>query len=115
MVNRHRGDVPLEIGGDRYTLRLTLGGLAELEDALGGGSLAGLGERLSSGRIGARDFIGILRIGLAGGGHVMDEARVSALAVEGGLEPIMRAVAALFANAFGTQEGASPQTPQAEG
>jgi hypothetical protein len=113
MVNRHRGDVPLEIGGKRYALRLTLGGLAELEDALGGGSLAGLGERLSSGRISTRDIIGILRIGLAGGGQAMDEDEVAGLAVEGGIEPIMRAVAALFASAFGVEEGARPRKPQA--
>jgi hypothetical protein len=116
MVNRHRGDVPLEIGGRRLALRLTLGGLAELEDALGGGSLAGLGERLSSGRIGTRDIIAILRIGLAGGGQEMSEDEVAALAVEGGVGPIMAAIAALFTAAFGTEaeRPANPPQPQPE-
>ncbi len=101
MVNRHRGDVPLVIGGRRLALRLTLGGLAELEDAMGGGGLQGLAERLSAGRVGARDLIGILRIGLAGAGSEMSEEEVAALALEGGLEPVIRAVSALFASAFG--------------
>jgi hypothetical protein len=48
MANTHRGEVPLTIGGRSLTLKLTLGGLAELEHALGAGDLAGLGERLAS-------------------------------------------------------------------
>ncbi|TXM55641.1 GTA-gp10 family protein, partial [Methylobacterium sp. WL120] len=40
MANRRRGEVPLDLGGTRYTLCLTLGALAELEDALQAGDLA---------------------------------------------------------------------------
>ncbi len=49
MTKTHRGEVPLVIGGCSLTLKLTLGGPAELEHALGAGDLAGLGERLVSG------------------------------------------------------------------
>lgn len=35
MVNRARGEVSVEIGGKAYTLAMTLGALAELEDAFG--------------------------------------------------------------------------------
>jgi len=108
MVNRHRGDVPLDLGGQRLSLRLTLGGLAELEDALGAGDLAGLGERLASGRISARDIIGILRIGLKGAGHSLDDRAIEALAIDGGLEPVVRAIAQLFAVTFGEGEAAGP-------
>ncbi|MFD0934127.1 GTA-gp10 family protein, partial [Methylobacterium trifolii] len=55
MANRRRGEVPLDLGGERYTLCLTLGALAELEDALRAGDLAGLADRFSDGRLAARD------------------------------------------------------------
>ena len=35
MANRHRGEIEAEIGGARRRLVLTLGALAELEDAFG--------------------------------------------------------------------------------
>ena len=36
MANRHRGEIEAELGGQRYTLCLTLGALAEIEHAYGG-------------------------------------------------------------------------------
>jgi hypothetical protein len=36
MPNRCRGEAAVTFGGERYTLCLTLGALAELEDAFGG-------------------------------------------------------------------------------
>ena len=53
MTNRRRGEVALELGGQRYTLCLTLGALAELEDAFGVADLAALGERFAAGRLSA--------------------------------------------------------------
>lgn len=41
MTNRRRGEVAVELGGKRYTLCLTLGALAELEEAFGAGDLSG--------------------------------------------------------------------------
>jgi hypothetical protein len=35
MPNRHRGEIEAELGGERMTLVLTLGALAELESAFG--------------------------------------------------------------------------------
>ena len=35
MANRHRGEIVADIGGARRRLVLTLGALAELEDAFG--------------------------------------------------------------------------------
>jgi hypothetical protein len=107
MANRHRGEIPLHIAGRRLSLKLTLGGLAELEDALGAGDLVGLGERLGSGRLSANDLVGILRIGLAGAGHGMTEAEIRAWSIEGGLGPMIGAVAALFAETFGGEGGAA--------
>ena len=106
MANRHRGEIPIEIEGRRLSLKLTLGGLAELEDALGAGDLVGLGERLGSGRLSTNDLIGILRIGLAGAGHGLTEAEIRASSIESGLGPMIGAVAALFAETFGGEDGA---------
>jgi len=42
MANRHRGEIEAEIGGARRRLVLTLGALAELEDAFGADDLVAL-------------------------------------------------------------------------
>ena len=55
MANRHRGEIEAELGGERRTLCLTLGALAELESAFGAEDLAALAERFGSGRMSARD------------------------------------------------------------
>jgi hypothetical protein len=115
MVNRRRGDVPLHVGDRRLALRLTLGGLAELEDALAAGDLIGLSERLASGRLATRDLIAVLRIGLKGAGHRLDDAEIEAMTLEGGLEPIVSAVAALFASAFGAAGDPTPQAASPQG
>jgi Phage tail tube protein, GTA-gp10 len=112
MANRHRGDVPLELDGRRFTLRLTLGALAELEDALGSGDLNGLGERLSAGRLSARDIIAILEIALRGGGHDPAPGDVRAMAMTAGLAPVVAAIATLFTATFGdTSEPEAPPRP----
>lgn len=111
MVNRHRGEIPLDMAGQRLSLKLTLGGLAELEDALGAGDLVGLGERLGSGRLSANDLVGILHIGLKGAGHDVTEAQIRAWSLEGGLAPMVSAIAALFAEIFGGWDGAETARP----
>jgi hypothetical protein len=112
MVNRRRGDIPLDIAGQRLSLRLTLGGLAELEDVLSAGDLVGLGERLASGRLSAKDLVCILGIGLKGAGHKVTETEIGAWSLEGGLQPIFTAVAALFAETFGPAEALPVPPPQ---
>ena len=111
MANRHRGEVPLRIGGAHVSLRLTLGGLAELEDAMGAGDLVGLGERLGSGRLRSRDLIAILRIGLKGAGHAMADGEIENLATGQGLAPIITAIAAMFAFTFGEEAAAATLPP----
>ncbi len=48
MVNRHRGEIAAELGGETYTLCLTLGALAEIEHAYGGEDLIAIAERFES-------------------------------------------------------------------
>ena len=113
MANRHRGDVPLELGGQRLSLRLTLGGLAELEDALGVGDLAALGARLGSGLLSARDVLLILRVGLHGAGHGLTDQDIAALPLAGQFESMLGAVVALLSGTLGLPDhaGESPPPP----
>jgi hypothetical protein len=104
MANRRRGEVPLILGDQAYTLCLTLGALAELEDALGAGDLAGLAERFASGRLAARDLIALLGAALRGGGHDLDAAAVARLPLSEGIAPIAEALGAVLAAAFGEPE-----------
>jgi hypothetical protein len=68
MANPWRGDVVLVIDGQRYVARLTLGSLAELEEALGEGSLIALVERFESNAFSSRDVLALLEAALRGGG-----------------------------------------------
>ncbi|AWN44529.1 gene transfer agent family protein [Methylobacterium durans] len=101
MANRRRGEVPLDLGGERLTLCLTLGALAELETALGAPDLAGLAERFAGGRLAARDLIALLGAALRGGGHDIDDAGVARLPLAGGIEAVTGALGEALAAAFG--------------
>src|SRR3712207_4285412 len=101
MSNRRRGEVALALDGGRYTLCLTPGALAELEDAFGVADLPALGERLSNGRISSRDLIKLLAAGLRGGGHGFDDATVAGLPIAGNLEAIATAVGDMLGATFG--------------
>ena len=68
MVNPYRGEVDISLGGKAFTLRLTLGVLAELEAEMKSDSLMALVERFETGAFSARDLILLLNAGLKGGG-----------------------------------------------
>src|SRR5690349_18682911 len=93
MTNRRRGEVPVELGGRRYTLCLTLGALVELEDAFGAADLPELGRRFVEGGLTSRDLLKLLAVGLRGGGHAFTDAEVAALPLDGGIEPLADALA----------------------
>lgn len=105
MANRIRGEVQLALGGQRYTLCLTLGALAELEAALQAGDLAGLAARFAGGRVSARDLIVLLGVALRGGGHDLDDAAVARLPLAGGLDAVSTALGDVLAVAFGEAPG----------
>lgn len=108
MANRRRGEVPLTLGSERYTLCLTLGALAELEDALQAGDLAGLAERFDGGRLAARDVIALLGAALRGGGHPLDDEAVARLPLDGGLAAVTAALGEALVAAFGAAPPADP-------
>jgi len=101
MANRHRGEIEAEIGGQKRTLVLTLGALAELEDAFCAEDLAALAERFGSGRLKARDLTRIIAAGLRGAGEAVSDEDVAAMAVDGGAQGYVRIAAALIQATFG--------------
>ena len=101
MANRRRGEVPLVLGGERYTLCLTLGALAELEDAFAAGDLSDLAARFAGGRLGARDLIALLGAALRGGGHDLSDAAVARLPLSDGIAAVAAALGDALSAAFG--------------
>ncbi len=101
MPNKHRGEIEAEIGGVRRKLVLTLGALAELEDAFGADDLVALTERFGNGRLKARDLTRIIAAGLRGAGEAVSDDAVAAMAVDGGAQGYVRIAAELVAVTFG--------------
>ena len=93
MANRHRGEIEAEIGGARRRLVLTLGALAELEDAFGADDLVALAERFGAGRLKARDLTRIIAAGLRGAGEAVTDDEVGAMTVAGGAAGYVRIAA----------------------
>jgi Phage tail tube protein, GTA-gp10 len=106
MPNRHRGEIEAEIGGERRTLVLTLGALAELEAAFGADDLVALAERFGSGRLSARDLVRIIGAGLRGAGASVSDDEVARMAVAGGAEGYVRIAAELITATFGSNDAA---------
>jgi len=111
MANRHRGEVTAHLNGKPHTLVLTLGALADLEDAFDGEDILAVAEHLQSGRLSARDCVKIISAGLRGGGHPVTEAEVADMTVEGGAAGYVRIVADLIAATFSPLAAAQDTTP----
>ena len=73
MPNRRRGEVGATLDGRPYSLCLTLGALAELEDSFAVADLTALGTRFASGRLSAGDLVKLVGAGLRGGGHPVSD------------------------------------------
>ncbi len=114
MANRRRGEVPLQLGDKRYTLCLTLGALAELEDAFGVDDLMALAERFGTGRLSSRDLLRLLAVALRGGGHDVSDADVANFVLPDGIEPVATAIADLLMVTFGA-EAPAPNPPRPQG
>src|SRR6185436_16630553 len=112
MPNIHRGEIEAEIGGERRTLVLTLGALAELEVAFGAGDLVALAERFGSGRLRARDLVCIIAAGLRGAGEAVSDDEVARMAVADGAHGYVRIAGALIEATFGGGDPPHPPPPQ---
>ncbi|WP_102957768.1 gene transfer agent family protein [Mangrovicella endophytica] len=105
-ANRRRGEVEAVIDGRSMTLCLTLGALAELEDAFAAEDVGALAARFGSGRLSARDLTRIIAAGLRGGGTSVRDDDVAAMRIDGGLAGAAAIAAELLAAAFGEAEPA---------
>jgi hypothetical protein len=100
MANPLRGEIEAELDGRTLTLCLTLGALAELESALGGGDILALAERFERGRLGASELAAIIGAGLRGGGNAVADDEVLAMKTPGGAGGYIDIVARLLKATF---------------
>lgn len=105
MANSWAGEVEIAVNGERHVAKLTLGALAELEAALGAGSLVELAERFESGRYASRDVLLLVVAGLRGGGWRGTADDLMTAEIAGGPVGAARAAAELLARAFAAPEG----------
>jgi hypothetical protein len=103
-VNRRRGEISAEFDGKPYRLCLTMGALAELEDAFGAGDLNALAERFGTGRLSARDMMEIIAAGLRGGGSDISAAELGRMQCDGGLAGFAKATGQLLEATFGAAD-----------
>lgn len=101
MINPHRGEVALVIDGEAVAARLSLGALAELEAALGVGSMIAIAERFDEGRFSTLDVLAVLTAAAKAGGWEGSKEDMAAADLGGGALGAARIAAQLLARAFG--------------
>jgi Phage tail tube protein, GTA-gp10 len=104
MANPWAGEVDIALNGEVRRGKLTLGALAELEAALGEGSLVELVERFEGGRFAARDVLALIAAGLRGGGWEGTVADLCTVEIGAGPVDAARIAAELLARAFQVPE-----------
>lgn len=100
MVNTRRGEISAELDGKPWTLCLTLGALASLEDDLDAGNLNELTSKFSSGDLSASDILKTIKAGLLGGGYTLTLEEVSNMRVEGGVSAYVEIAVRLLEATF---------------
>lgn len=104
MANPWAGEVAVWLDGKRHVAKLTLGALAELEEALGERSLMALVERFEGQSFSSRDVLALLVAGLRGGGWAGTAEDLRAVEIKGGPVEAARVAAVLLARAFTVPE-----------
>lgn len=99
-MNPFAGEVSVLVNGQAVTAKLTLGSLAELEDALQGDSLVQLVERFETGRFSTRDVLAVIVAGLRGGGWSGRTQDLLTAEIGGGPIGAARVAAELLVRAF---------------
>lgn len=103
MINPLRGEIEATLDGKPYTLCLTLGALASLEQALDVKNLGALSTKFANGSLSATELIAILEAGLAGGGNDMSALNVEAMKADGSISGYVDIVARLLSATFTPQ------------
>ncbi len=104
MVNKYRGEISATLNGQSYTLCLTLGALAQLEEHFSAADMLCVAERFASGRISAADCIVIIGEGLRSSGHDFTNEEVAQLKSAEGAAGYVQIVASLLEATFGTSQ-----------
>jgi len=100
MANPWTGEVAVWLDGQRHVAKLTLGALAELEDALKTETLLDLVQRFEERRFSTRDVLALIVAGLRGGGWQGQASDLLRVEIGGGPVEAARAAAELLARAF---------------
>ncbi len=108
MVNRHRGEMTVEMNGQTQTLCLTLGALAELEDQYEGKNILALVDTFAEVGLGASDVLNVLHAGLMGAGSKISIVDLNAAKFEGGFSGAARTAATLLKLSFGLGDSDTP-------
>jgi hypothetical protein len=104
MANPWTGEVAVVIDGVTYDCKLTLGALAELEVALGAGSLVDLIRRFEGATFSGADVMAVVVAGLRGGGWTGTAADLITAEIAGGPVGAAKAAALMLARAFDVPE-----------
>lgn len=105
-MNPFAGEVDLVVNGEARRMKLTLGALAELEEALGEDTLVALVSRFESGAFSSRDVMRLIVAGLRGGGWRCRAEELLDAEIDGGPLVAAKAAALLLARAFALPESA---------
>jgi hypothetical protein len=100
MANPWTGEVAIWLDGQRHVAKLTLGALAELEEALKTETLLDLVQRFEERRFSTRDVLALVVAGLRGGGWQGQASDLLRVEIGGGPVEAARAAAELLARAF---------------
>lgn len=104
MANPWTGEVAIVIDGVSRDCKLTLGALAELETALGEGSLVDLIHRFEGAAFSGADVMAVVVAGLRGGGWTGTAADLITAEIAGGPVGAAKAAALMLARAFAVPE-----------
>ena len=100
MTNPYQGEVTLQMNGKIYTMRLTLGALAELEDRFATQGLLALIERFEKGLFTSEELSLLVYVGLKGAGWNGAFEDVKTAQFEGGISGLVQTVSQLLSLAF---------------
>ena len=119
MANKARGEVTLELGGEKYVLRPEFGVIAEIEDELDT-DMFRLGMRAEQFKFRVKELAHALRVVLEANGYEAEEKRLAkAIAKQGMAAVVLPLVAYVRGYIWGAQPEkkaapAAPETPATE-
>ncbi len=115
MANKERGEVTLELGGEKYVLRPEFGVIAEIEDELDT-DMFQFGMKAEQFKFRVKELVQAIKVVLAANGYQVEEKRLAkAIAREGMAAVVLPLVAFVRAYVWGGQpekkdSGPAPET-----